>query len=79
VSHETFGSTDIVLANAGINLPDNLLEEDLDEQGKLKEPQLKNIDVNLRGVLYCTKLALFYFRKQPGTKCQLVVTGSVAR
>ncbi|KAK9415450.1 putative NAD(P)-binding protein [Seiridium unicorne] len=76
---DKFGSVDVVLANAGINEVGDMFEDAYDEgTGKLKPPVLQTLDVNLTGVIYSAKLALHYFAKQPGKKCQLVFTGSAA-
>jgi NAD(P)-dependent dehydrogenase (short-subunit alcohol dehydrogenase family) len=77
--YERFGSLDIVLANAGINEVGNILEDKYDSNsGKLQPPVLQTLNVNLHGVIYTTKLAVHYFGKQQGKKCQLVLTGSAA-
>ncbi|CAK7199030.1 hypothetical protein SEUCBS139899_001698 [Sporothrix eucalyptigena] len=72
------GHIDIVFANAGIDdVVEDLLEDAVDEAGKLKEPTLVVLDVTLRGVLLTSKLAISFFRRQnsPGS---LVITGSAA-
>jgi len=75
-----FGSLDVVYANAGINSFDNLLEDEIDEGGRLKAPALKNVEINFHGPLLTTKAAVYFFQKQGGQKkYQLVITGSAAR
>lgn len=74
-----FGSIDAVYANAGVNFGDNLLENEYDPDGKLKEPPLKNVEINLHGAIYTTKAAIHFFEKEPDKKHQLVLTGSAAR
>lgn len=70
----------MVYANAGIHSFDSLIDDELDEGGRLKAPILKNIEINLHGVLYTTKAAVHFFQKQGGDKkYQLVITGSAAR
>ncbi|KXJ88216.1 short chain dehydrogenase/reductase [Microdochium bolleyi] len=59
----TFGVVDHVFANAGIRNQTNLLEDDVDAQGLLAEPNLSCLQVNLVGVLYTVKLALHYIRR----------------
>jgi hypothetical protein len=46
---------DIVFANAGVTEVGKFLEEDGD--GEPKKPQLKTLDVNLTGTLYCEFIA----------------------
>ena len=69
-----------VVYDAGINSFDNLLEEELDDAGRLKAPTPGNIETNLHGPLLTTKAAVHFFQKQGGQrKYQLVITGSAAR
>ncbi|OQV05084.1 hypothetical protein CLAIMM_09877 [Cladophialophora immunda] len=76
---ETFGSIDSVYANAGINAFDTLFDEEFDDEGRLKAPTLRNLDVNLGGILFTTKAAVHFFTKQGGDRqYQLVLTGSAA-
>lgn len=78
VGYLKFGGIDVVLANAGINGVDDMLESKFDSQtGKLLPPNLKTLDVNLLGVMYTVKCAVHYFAKVE-TPCQLVLTGSAA-
>ena len=74
-----FCGIDVVLANAGVNEIGNLFEDDI-EAGteKLKAPNLTTLNINLVGVLYTVKCAEYYFQKQKGKACQLVLTGSAA-
>jgi NAD(P)-dependent dehydrogenase (short-subunit alcohol dehydrogenase family) len=75
-----FNTLDAVYANAGVNFADNLLEDEFDATtGRLKEPTLKNVQINLHGAFYTTKAAMHFFGKEPGKKHQLVLTGSAAR
>ncbi|KZT56280.1 NAD(P)-binding protein [Calocera cornea HHB12733] len=67
---------DIVIANAGIAEVEDILSEEVDDQGRLKEPTYRAVDVNLRGVLNCTRLAAHYMRKTGGGSVS--ITGSVA-
>jgi NAD(P)-dependent dehydrogenase (short-subunit alcohol dehydrogenase family) len=75
--YKKFGVIHSVLSNAGINTNEDLLDDIIDAQtGRLRPPSLKSIEVNLLGQLYVTKVALHYFSKWPGTRCQLVLTSS---
>lgn len=52
---QTFGSIDYVCANAGI--PERgpwIFEDILDSSGELQEPDLRIIDINLKGVILST-------------------------
>ncbi|KAB8338729.1 hypothetical protein FH972_021674 [Carpinus fangiana] len=75
---DKFGRIDHIFANAGISSPVNSIVDDvLDEQGALKEPDLKVLQVNLIGVVNTIKLAIHHLRKQqhPGS---IVITASTA-
>ena len=74
-----FGGVDSVLANAGGAFPDGFLDNELDEDGKLRAPSMKSIEVNLYGAVYTSKAAIHYFGKEPDKQHQLVLTGSAAR
>lgn len=78
-AYSHFNHIDAVYANAGIHNFETLMENDLDEEGRLKAPSMKSIEINLHGVLYTTKAAIYFFEKEPGRKHQLVITGSAAR
>lgn len=72
------GRIDIVLANAGIDeVAEDSFVDVLDDRGRLKAPRLIVEDVNLRGVIYTTKLALSFFRKL-NIEGSIVATGSAA-
>jgi NAD(P)-dependent dehydrogenase (short-subunit alcohol dehydrogenase family) len=78
------GQIDIVVANAGVAANDILLENDVSTD-EPAEPEFRTVDVNLHGVLYTTKLALWYFQKQQaqlgegkGRDRNLVLQASVA-
>lgn len=75
---ENHGRIDIVLGNAGIDeVAEDAFLDTFDDAGKLKAPTLVVLDVNIRGAIYTTKLALSYFRRL-GVKGSLVLTGSAA-
>ncbi|CAD6448082.1 a5b06126-4122-436a-b05f-93c5a7e10e36 [Sclerotinia trifoliorum] len=59
------GKVDYVVANAGICLNDETFTFAGKDQEPTK-PDLTTVDVNLKGALYTTKLALHYFVKQNG-------------
>jgi NAD(P)-dependent dehydrogenase (short-subunit alcohol dehydrogenase family) len=57
------GQIDIVIANAGIGGGDTLSMNDLSKD-EPEEPKLRTLEINLKGVFYTVKLALWYFQKQ---------------
>jgi NAD(P)-dependent dehydrogenase (short-subunit alcohol dehydrogenase family) len=57
---------DIVVANAGISTRDEIFANDI-EKDEPEKPKIPVVDVNANGVLWTTKLAIFYFRKQNAT------------
>lgn len=59
------GKIHYVVANAGIIRPDQVFSYSGD--GEPTRPELSTIDVNIKGTLYTTKLAMHYFVKQNGT------------
>jgi NAD(P)-dependent dehydrogenase (short-subunit alcohol dehydrogenase family) len=58
-------SVDIVVANAGIGVKDDMMFKMDDPESEPNKPDLPVLDVNLYGVLYTTKLAFHYFQKNP--------------
>jgi NAD(P)-dependent dehydrogenase (short-subunit alcohol dehydrogenase family) len=78
---QAFGSIDIVLPNAGINEMGRFDPRDDGDVTKLTKPNLKTLDVDLTGVLYTTRIALWYFvndkRADPGVRA-IVFTGSMS-
>ncbi|EXJ81264.1 hypothetical protein A1O3_07554 [Capronia epimyces CBS 606.96] len=63
LSSSPSGRVDIVIANAGISGADSVFWNDVEAE-EPEEPKLNVLNVNLTGVLYTTKLALHYFRRQ---------------
>ncbi|CAH0020302.1 unnamed protein product [Clonostachys rhizophaga] len=64
-----FGGVDVVIANAGIGkLPDPITVIDDVNQ----EPPLAEVDINLRGVLYSSRIATHYLRQRGGGDLILV-------
>ncbi|KAL4821548.1 hypothetical protein BDW67DRAFT_180238 [Aspergillus spinulosporus] len=64
---ERFGVIDHVFANAGIGPLNNFLEETFEDKGGkeqlLAPPDLKVLNVNLVGVIYTVRLAVYYLRQ----------------
>lgn len=61
--HSPTGKIHHVVANAGIFKPDEVYSY----SEELSEPNLISTDVNVKGTLYTSKLAMHYFIKQNGT------------
>ncbi|KAL7782202.1 hypothetical protein V8C37DRAFT_397993 [Trichoderma ceciliae] len=74
------GTIDIVVPNAGIILPGEASKFENPDfvDGKFSEPNTETLDVNVKGVLYTSHLALYYLpRNKRQDRCLLFV-GSVA-
>ncbi|KAM3422593.1 hypothetical protein BST61_g83 [Cercospora zeina] len=56
---------DIVIANAGIGTIDDSIKHTEDSNGDPVEPELSTLKVNIIGVFYTVKLAMYYLPKQP--------------
>jgi short-subunit dehydrogenase len=69
------GDVDIAIANAGISESESYFQDKLDAEGNLIEPNTAVIDVNLRGTVLFTKLAIWYMRKKK-TGGSVVITSS---
>ena len=71
---------DIVVANAGVSTADQVFLNDI-EKAEPDKPKLQVTDVNVVGVLFTTKLALWFFRKQNADGARqdqcLILQGSV--
>lgn len=72
------GGIDAVVANAGISAESPFFDEVTDDYEALENPPVPNfkcVDVNLIGVMYTAKLAIFYLSKNPqSTKASTSVT-----
>ncbi|KAL0261336.1 hypothetical protein SLS55_002766 [Diplodia seriata] len=75
---EQHGRIDHVFANAGVAPRTTLLEDKLDSNGKLQEPDYSVIDINLKSVLSTTALALHHMRKQRPPGGSIVLTASAS-
>lgn len=73
---------DVVIANAGIGeIEDDVLKQVEGSDGELLPPALNTLNVNLTGVFYTVKLALYYFPKQPEGKGRdrcIIMTSSLS-
>jgi len=76
-----FGRIDNVFVNAGIaEYKDQIFKDELDEQGKLKEPDRRVYDVDLLAANDTVKLAIHHMRKNESGKNggNIVMTASLA-
>ncbi|KAG7408084.1 Short-chain dehydrogenase/reductase ATR7 [Fusarium oxysporum f. sp. raphani] len=72
---ETHGRIDHVFANAGIGPRADYLSTQLDQAGNLMEPSGQNLDINLKGVINTSTLAIYHLRQQ-AEGGSIVITGS---
>ncbi|KAL7270734.1 hypothetical protein RUND412_006548 [Rhizina undulata] len=77
-AYRLHGSLDVVFANAGVTGKETLLNDEFEEDGALKKPEFPDLNINLVGAIYSTKLAIHYFKKDPAKGGALVITGSAA-
>jgi len=79
---QRFGAIDNVFVNAGIaEYKDQFFKDDLDDEGKLKEPDRRVYDVDLAAANDTLKLAIHYMRKKGTSGSQggnIVMTASLA-
>ena len=76
---ELHGRVDHVFANAGISSRANYLAPEVDTDGELKEPPYQVLDVNIRGVINTTTLAIHHLLNQPApVGGSVTITSSMA-
>ena len=78
---QRFGRIDNVFVNAGIaEYKDQLFKDELDDQGKLKEPDRRVYDVDLAAANDTVKLAIYHMRRNKDGKTggSIVMTASLA-
>jgi NAD(P)-dependent dehydrogenase (short-subunit alcohol dehydrogenase family) len=79
---QRFGAIDNVFVNAGIaEYKDQFFKDDLDDEGKLKEPDRRVYDIDLAAANDTLKLAIHYMRKKGTSGSQggnIVMTASLA-
>lgn len=78
LTYDKFGTIDSVISNAGISRVETLEDPPDTPTSELPPPDISVLSVNMIGTWYVTKAALHFFRKNPETKSQLVLFGSVA-
>lgn len=83
-AYNLYKRIDIVIANAAIVIhKDPFTAANESDEAILSAPSLAEIDVNLKGLLYTTRLGLHYLRKNPaaspsGYKGDVVLVSSIA-
>ncbi|KDE04068.1 hypothetical protein MVLG_05439 [Microbotryum lychnidis-dioicae p1A1 Lamole] len=73
------GVIDVVVANAGVGECGELMHDEFDSKGKLKEPVLTTIEVNLLGAMYTARIGFYHLARNLKNKSKaLVFLGSMA-
>ncbi|KAF4627887.1 hypothetical protein G7Y89_g10270 [Cudoniella acicularis] len=72
-AHELYGRIDIVVANAGISIPQDPFSPEADIN---LEPSMREIDVNLKGQFFTTRIGMSYLRQNGGG--DIVLVSSIA-
>ncbi|KAL2670511.1 hypothetical protein Neosp_014299 [[Neocosmospora] mangrovei] len=78
LTYTKFGAIDSVISNAAINRIETLEDPSDTPTSELPAPDISALNVNIIGTWYVTKAAIHFFGKNPETKSQLVLFGSVA-
>ena len=61
-AHELYGNIDIVVANAAVGVHKDPFEHGFDVQ---TPPPMAEIDINLNGAIYSTRIGIHYLRQNP--------------
>lgn len=79
---QKFGSIDCVFVNAGIaEYKDQFFQDETDEDGLLKEPDRRTVDIDMHAANDTAKLAIYYIKKKGPEKKKggsIVMTASLA-
>ncbi|KAK5694148.1 hypothetical protein LTR97_009769 [Elasticomyces elasticus] len=78
LAQERHGRIDHAFANAGVSGRMDYMEDRMDDNGKLVEPNHEVLDVNLKAVINTTYLALHHLRKQEHAGGSIVLTASAS-
>lgn len=70
---DKYGRVDIVVANAGISIPQDPFDANSDVT---QEPSMKEIDINLVGDIFTARIGMHYLRRSGGG--DLVLVSSIA-
>lgn len=81
-AHARFGRIDCVFVNAGIAEHEDQFFNDgaeaFDDEGKLKEPDRRTLNIDMDAASDTTKLAIHYLRKNGAEGGEIVLTASLA-
>ncbi|KAJ4365287.1 hypothetical protein N0V83_008906 [Neocucurbitaria cava] len=79
-AYARFGRIDCVFVNAGIAEHEDQFfnDDDLDHEGKLKEPDRRTLNIDMDAASDTTKLAIHYLRKNGAKGGEIVMTASLA-
>jgi len=72
-AEQLHGRVDVVVANAGVVVTENMFGPGSDWS---QEPNMNEVEINLKGVMYTTRIGLAYLRKVGGG--DIVLTSSIA-
>jgi NAD(P)-dependent dehydrogenase (short-subunit alcohol dehydrogenase family) len=72
-AQELYGGVDVVIANAGVSIPKDPFDQDADIN---IEPDVRELDINLRGVFFTARIGMSYLRRNGGG--DLIMTSSIA-
>ncbi|KAK5731819.1 hypothetical protein LTR17_011031 [Elasticomyces elasticus] len=78
LAQERHGHIDHAFANAGVSGRMDYMEDRLDDNGRLIEPNHEVLDVNLKAVINTTYLALHHLRNQEHAGGSIVLTASAS-
>ncbi|GAA98000.1 uncharacterized protein L969DRAFT_16206 [Mixia osmundae IAM 14324] len=80
LAERTYGKVDIVFANAGVTekLHPGFEDDVIGADGELTKPDLRTLDINLIGVLYTVKLAVYHLRKHRDAGRAIILLSSMA-
>ncbi|KAF1921897.1 hypothetical protein BDU57DRAFT_510933 [Ampelomyces quisqualis] len=77
--HAKFGRIDCVFVNAGMaEHGEQFFNEDVDNKGRLKEPDRRVLNVDLNAASDTVKFAIYYLKKNGSDGGEIVVTASLA-
>lgn len=81
-AYRLYRRIDVVIANAGISIPrDPFSPVNLTDEAILTAPTMAEVDVNLKGVLYTSRIGYHYLRKNNANsehRGDLVLVSSIA-
>jgi len=72
-AEDLYGRVDVVVANAGISIPQDPFDPEADIN---VEPNTRELDVNLKGVFFTVRIGMSYLRRNGGG--DIILTSSIA-